>query len=364
MLDLGSQPAADVFPLPSDTGPDAVYPLAMVQCTRCRLIQLHVDETIPDEPRGLEPAALVAQANDAIERLVSSGLLRTAGTVLEHPSPHGGSWLPALFGRGFRETTTGQADVVIDTFGMMHEADQRAAMRLRADQLTTDGVLLIQFHTVAAIMRNDMWNALRHGHYAYYSTPVLVAMAEEFGLSAVDAWEFDLYGGTVLVAFRREGDRRDSVDRLIEREIAAGVLDSTMVSLLQRSVKDSAAALHRYLDDSRAGGLSVAGYSAASRSVALLALAGVGRSDLPGIADASTAKIGRCLPGVRVPVISPADLIALSPDRVLLFVPDLLDEVRAALPDIELAGGRWVLLDPTPVEVAPTNVSLLPRRLS
>ena len=32
----------------------------------------------------------------------------------------------------------------------------------------------MQFHTVAAIVRSGFWNALRHGHFAYYSTPVLV----------------------------------------------------------------------------------------------------------------------------------------------------------------------------------------------
>jgi hypothetical protein len=91
-------------------------------------------------------------------------------------------------------------------------------------------------------------------------------------------------------------------------------------------------------------------------------MAGIGRRDLLGIADASSAKIGRCLPGARIPVISPTELIDLQPDRVMLFVPDLLDEVRAALPGIELGGGRWVVLDPRPVEVAPISATVVSSR--
>jgi hypothetical protein len=34
--------------------------------------------------------------------------------------------------------------------------------------------------------------------------------------------------------------------------------------------------------------------------------------------------------------------VAARPDVVLLFVSDLADEVRTALPQIEAAGGRWV----------------------
>ena len=37
------------------------------------------------------------------------------------------------------------------------------------------GVLLLQFHSLATILRLGQWNSLRHGHYAYYSTPPLAA---------------------------------------------------------------------------------------------------------------------------------------------------------------------------------------------
>ena len=60
------------------------------------------------------------------------------------------------------------------------------------------------------------------------------------------------------------------------------------------------------------------------------------------VADASPAKQVLRLPGTSIPVISPDELIARRPDAVLLFVPDLLAEVRASYPQIEAGGGRWV----------------------
>jgi hypothetical protein len=41
-------------------------------------------------------------------------------------------------------------------------------------------------------------------------------------------------------------------------------------------------------------------------------------------------------------VAAPAKLAADRPDAVLLFVPDLLAELRDAYPKVETAGGRWV----------------------
>ena len=49
------------------------------------------------------------------------------------------------------------------------------------------------------------------------------------------------------------------------------------------------------------------------------------------------------MPGSSIPVISPDELIARRPDAVLLFVRDLLAEVQISYPQIEAAGGRWVL---------------------
>ena len=48
------------------------------------------------------------------------------------------------------------------------------------------------------------------------------------------------------------------------------------------------------------------------------------------------------MPGTAIPVLTPAELVAARPDVVLLFVSDLMAEVRRALPEIEAAGGRWV----------------------
>jgi len=41
-------------------------------------------------------------------------------------------------------------------------------------------------------------------------------------------------------------------------------------------------------------------------------------------------------------VVAPSELVAARPDVVALFLPDLLPEMRATLPQVEAAGGRWV----------------------
>jgi SAM-dependent methyltransferase len=373
VLDLGEQPACDYFPKWDDPGPDPVYPLQMWLCSSCGLAQLLTDPTLPEEPRGTEPAALVAQAADAVGRVSAAGLLPAGARVSEYGSPHGGSWLGLLADRGLTPVDDqAQADVVLDCFGLMHAPDQAAALAERAARVAPGGVLLLQYHALDAIVTHRQWNALRHGHYAYYSTTALTAMLAAIGFSPRTAWHFDLYGGTVLLAAGRDPVSADTVfpdtvfpdtvfpdtvfpdtvsgdsmvRELLAVDVSVGVLDpATILNRLQRNVRAHADALHDWLLAERSAGRLVLGYGAASRAVALLRTAGIDHELLPAVADASPAKQGLRMPGTRIPVIAPAELAAQRPASVLVFVSDLLAEVRTAWPQIEESGGRWVAAD-------------------
>lgn len=343
VLDLGDQPACEYFPRLDDATPDPVFPLRLWLCGGCGLAQLADDADLPDQPEGVEPEALSEQRRAAVAAVRAAGLLRPGATVAEGATPHGGSWLPHLAELGIGPAAPGAlADVVVDgSFGLMHAVDQAAALDGLVAGLAPGGVLLFQFHSLAAILRGGQWNAVRHGHYAYYSTPTVQAMLAERGIVATHAWVFPLYGGTVLLAATRDGRPTASVADVIADELAAGVHDAGRVARLQQAVDASTAGLRTFVERAAANG-GVYGYSAASRAVALLHMAGVGEHRLRAVADASPAKQGCRMPGTRIPVISPDELVAAGPDVVLLFVPDLMAEVRGSLPAVEAAGGTWV----------------------
>ncbi|MEI7548183.1 MAG: class I SAM-dependent methyltransferase [Actinomycetota bacterium] len=343
-LDLGSMPAADNFPPASQPVESAeiTHALAMDVCRRCGLAQLADDDTVTDEPRGVEPRALQEQARDAVQRVAADGWLR-GDTVREFGSPHGGSWVSLLTARGFGATPDTPADVVLDSFGLMHEPDQRAAFRRRADAMAPGGVLLVQFHSLAAIVRLGQWNALRHGHFAYYSLTALARLMRGAGLAAVKAWEFDLYGGTLLVAAVRgeaepEAEPDDSVRAILASEAAQGITEPETVVVLQACADRHVEGLRRWLVEQSEAGLLVMAYGAASRAVAVFSRARLDSALLAGVADAAPAKQGRRMPGTDIPIVSPGELLEADPDRVLLTLPDLLPEVRARFPQLD---GRW-----------------------
>ncbi|MBF6176288.1 class I SAM-dependent methyltransferase [Nocardia blacklockiae] len=346
VLDLGKMPAANHFPAVDDpVAADRTHALAMRLCGACGLAQLADDDTPAAEPRGLEPQALRDQAAAAVAAVANDGWL-PGDSVREFGSPHGGTWLPLLAVRGFTQTYSRPADVVLDSFGLMHEPDQRAAIADRAAATRRTGVLLVQFHSLHTIVRQRQWNALRHGHFAYYSLTALRALLHTAGLYPATAWQFDLYGGTVLcAAVPRPVEPDESVRRILAAEAAAHLTDAAALSPLQHAADEQVRDLREWLEREAAQGNRVYAYGAASRAVALFARAGLHRGHLAGVADASPAKHGRRMPGTDIPIITPEELSGARPDRVLLTLPDLLPEVRERLPALDRA---WVTDIPPP----------------
>ena len=338
VLDLGRVAAADHFP-PAESPvvqAESSHPLRMDLCAGCGLAQLADDDTQSEEPRGIEPVALKEQAADAVRRVAHGGWLRGA-TVREFGSPHGGSWLPLLIDRGF--TTADTADVVLDCFGIMHDADQREAFRRRCAATSPGGVLLLQFHSLLTIVEQGQWNSLRHGHFAYYSLTALRTLLAGVGMSVAASWEFDLYGGTVLVAAVHGHSEPDAgTSAILHRERRFGITDHTVVEGLQREARDQADALRSRLESAREAGRTVYAYGASSRAVALFCLAGVDSRLLRAVADASPAKQGRRMPGTDIAIVAPEALVAAGPDDILLTLPDILGEVSQRHPEL---GGRW-----------------------
>ena len=242
VLDLGRQPSWDRMPW-WDT-PAAGSRLRASGCGCCRacgLAQLRSDADGTEELLGVEPRSVTEQSDRSIARMVDEGLIVPGGTVAEFGSPHGESWLPRLAGVGMvpipaavlpgdasgsggtagpitlpgatlavgraepaAGTARGPADLVVDFYGLLHDADQDVALRRRAASLAPGGTLVVQMLSLGTVLAQRQWFDLRHGHYAYWSLPTLDDALRRHGLGVHRAWRYPLSGGTILLTARRD----------------------------------------------------------------------------------------------------------------------------------------------------------------
>ncbi len=345
------QPDCEAYPSSRDLTEEPSYPLRMWLCGSCNLAQLVEDsERHAEGPAVVEPRAMAEQASLTLEMLVSNGLLRPGSSVIEIGSPHSPSWRSRLEALGLRcvEHVGARADVVLDVYGLLHESDQHVALDRRASALAEGGCLVFQLHSILSAVDQGQFGELRHGHYAYWSLPALDAALRRRGMGVHRARRFPTDGGTLVVVANRRPEPDPATLALVLAESSSGATDAGVLGGLQSEAQSGAARLRSWLLAQRDCGRVVIGYGAASRSVPLLCYARVDRSMLVGVADASPMKQGCTMPGTGVPVVPPDQMLSYRPDWVLLFLPDLLGEVRATYPDVERSGAEWVVVSDLP----------------
>ena len=341
VLDLGAQPSPRHWPLPTDPLPDPTHALALRLCPDCGLAQLDADDTTEPEVPVPEPRAVVDQARQAVADLGRLGHLDGRASVIEFGSPHGGSWLPLLD----LTPATGPADLVVDSFGLMHERDLPATLARHAGALADDGLAVFLVQPLGDIVAQRAWTALRHGHHGYFTLTSLRTALGTVGITPTSVLRYDLYGGVAVVLASRGGQPDADLLAAYDEESRQGLATPEGLACLAESVAVSTMRLRSYLEGHRAAGTRLYAYGAASKAVAELAMVGEAATAILAVGDASPAKQGRCMPGSRIPVISPAELVAADPQEVLLLLPDLHDELLATHPRL---AGRVVVLGTSP----------------
>jgi hypothetical protein len=264
--------------------------------------------------------------------------------VIELDSHHGGSWLDGfleagLVPREFNET----ADLVVDVHAVAHELNLHAPLAAHSARLAPGGRLVLEFHHLLPLVEQSQVDTIRHGHWVYLSLLSVKDLLGRHGMVVTRAVQVPVFGGSLRVTARRledQGAVDPSVKEVLEAERAAGLDDGHGIEQFGRQGTVVASHFRQHLIDAREAGVSVAGYGAPSKAPVLVNLAGIDESLLPYTVDISPEKHGRRLPGTRIPIYSPEELVRRQPQEVIVFTWDIVDEIARQLQD-SAAGSGW-----------------------
>lgn len=95
-------------------------------------------------------------------------------------------------------------------------------------------------------------------------------------------------------------------------------------------------------------GQRIAAYGAAAKGTMLLNYLGAGPEIIDFVADRNTHKHGRYVPGVRIPITAPEELLRRQPDYVLILPWNLQDEVMRQQAEYRARGGKFIVPIPAP----------------
>ena len=384
VLSLGKTPLANsLVELARRGEPEPRFPLDLVLCESCALLQ--ITETVPPEvmfrdyryfssfsdtmlkhaaaiadrlvkERGLGPSSLAAEiaSNDGylLKNYVGHGVpvlgIEPARNVAVVAEERGVRTIVEFFGRalGAELASKGmRADVLHANNVLAHVPDIRGVLAGAQAFLKDDGVMVIETPYVKPMLDHCEFDTIYHEHLFYWSITAFAAVARRVGLEVVDVEQLAIHGGSMRLFLRQKGAAAPSaaVTSLLAEEEAWGVArPETYRAFAARvsALKEELVALLRKL---KGEGKSIAAYGAAAKGSTLLNHFGIGADLIDFVADRSTHKQGRFMPGVDIPIVAPEELLKRRPDYCVLLTWNFADEILAQQQPYRDAGGKFIV---------------------
>lgn len=388
VLDLGRQPIANALLEPADLDTaEPLFPLEVLVCDRCGLAQ--VSETIPpdvlfsdDYPyfssyipalldHSRDHARLLIEerslgADDLVVEVASNDgyLLRTfvdhdipalgidpAAGPIKAARAAGVTSIHAFFGKALAEQLRDEgrsASVMLANNVLAHVTDINDFVAGFAILLRDDGIAEFEFPYVKDLVDSCAFDTIYHEHVFYYSLAALEPLFGRHGLHLNDVIRLDIHGGSLRLRVSKTAGKSERLERLQRDEAALGIGRAEYFLDFGRRVEAIRTDLTAMLAGYRAVGKSIAAYGAAAKGATLLNFVNLPAGVIDFVVDRNPHKVGKYMPGVRLPIRDVAVLTTEHPDILLILTWNFAEEIVEQQRAYADAGGIFVSAIPSP----------------
>ncbi|MFO0818447.1 MAG: class I SAM-dependent methyltransferase [Pirellulales bacterium] len=242
----------------------------------------------------------------------------------------------------------GPARVVTATNVFAHMEDVLTILDQIVELLDDQGVFISESHYLAGLIETLQYDTIYHEHLRYYSLHSLKFLLELRGLEVVRARRIPTHGGSIRVYAARRGKAPidASVLRMLDEEVAAGLLDGAVYADFRRRVGRSKRDILALLREVKQHDASIVGIGAPSRASTLISYLAIDDSILDAVLEVKGSyKIGKYMPGTVIPVLDESLLFESQPDYALLLSWHIADEL---IPKLRARGYRGKFIVPLP----------------
>lgn len=385
ILDLGLQPLANnLIPEEKLNEPVDKYPLTLVKCNECGLIQIR--ETISPEIlfsnyMYLSSCAdtLVSGAKNLANQLIEKYHLGKSDLVVEIASNDGyllqfyqNAGIPVLgiepaanvakIAREKRNIRTVveffdeelskrihqeyKAPSVIHANNVLaHVANLHEFVGGMKILLSTSGVISVEAAYVKDMIDVGAFDLIYHEHLCYYSLQCLELLFKKHNLEVFDVQYIPAQGGSLRI-FAGHPGKHEKTDRLKdfqEKENQEGIGGDQFYTEFANRVMELKKDLCSMLGQMKNNGQKIVAYGAAAKATVLFNYFGLGLGTFDYVVDRNQQKQGNIIPGTNLRVYPVEQIEIDKPDIILLTAWNYADEIISQLTSHRNRGGEFII---------------------
>jgi len=388
-LDLGKAPPCNDYVAREKSGhPEVFYPLQVVVCEYCWLVQTTQDTSSEllfrsdyayfssTSKSWLEHAyeytariqALLAldstsfvvevASNDGylLRNFVNSGIpclgIEPTASTAAVARTYGVETVEEFFGQESAKRLArehGKADLLIGNNVFAHVPDIVDFSHGMCEILKPNGVITLEFPHLLNLISLNQWDTVYHEHFSYLSLHAVTNILDKTSLRVFDVEKLSTHGGSLrlyLCLVDSDWKETEKVQATLIEEREAGVTGTALYEGFQDRVDFQKDRLVEFLIDCKKAGKTVVGYGAAGKGNTFLNYAGIKPDLLPVIFDAATSKQKMLTPGANIPIEAPEMLPSYSPDFVWILPWNIEREVKQIVHDLADKPVSFVVTSP------------------
>lgn len=383
VVDLGVMPSANAYRSPTETRPEAAFPLRTVVCADCFLVQLDfdmpphdlftdyayfssysagwvahagrfVDAATTRLGLGEKSQVIEVASNDGylLKHFVAKGVpvlgIEPAENVAKVARAAGVPTEARFFGLETAADLVARglaADLIVGNNVLAHVPDLNDFIQGLAKAVKPTGWISLEFPHLLRLIAEVQFDTIYHEHFSYFSLVAIERAMRRHGLAVIDVEELPTHGGSLrLWLSLQAADRVETpaVNALRVAEKAAGLDNVATFEGFAAQVNACRASFHAFLATAKAEGKTIVGYGAAAKGNTLLNFCGAGPGDIAYVVDRNPHKQDRLLPGSGIPIYAPERIFETRPDYLLILPWNLKREIMEQMAGVRDWGGRFV----------------------
>ena len=352
ILGLGIVPLAGYFPTKRELSKQSRYPLNLVVCKYCKLVQTdsvidpallfedyrylssvglsghfkNVADLINDKYQIKDKKILEIGCNDGV--LLEP--LKRLGADVEGVDPAKNIVKVArdkglkVYNDYFNDKTFGgdkfnsKYDIVISNNTFAHIIDIQSVIKRINKVLKSEGIFIFEVHYLKSLIDGKQWDNVYHEHIFYYSITALQKMFQLHNMTLIDFKEIPIHAGSIRVTVRNRLEFLPNkiLDRITDE--SKNICDLNYLNQYGKDVEKHISDFNNQISIlSREN--AIAGYGASGRANMFCNLTNLNSDIVRFIVDESPERCGRYIANTDIPIVDIETLENSNVNLIIIF---------------------------------------------